>query len=148
MSPSPWLTAICPVVSGCEYEQCHRTLTWCWTGEGNKQPEINGCAQTYGYAEVGDVCGMQLSGNEGVGRGGRRHPFCIGKFAQERCHLLPANKTLCGRDNGKGSVLKMLQSDMIIHQNDVETKLMNKLYFTHFIRLSVQKKINTESRLY
>lgn len=37
-----------------------------WVGQDrtvNIQPEINGCAQTYGYSDVGDVFGIESSIN-------------------------------------------------------------------------------------
>lgn len=42
------------------------TITWVGrgrTGTVNIQPEINGCAQTYGYSDVGDVFGITSSIN-------------------------------------------------------------------------------------
>jgi len=57
------------------------------TGTVNIQPEINGCAQTYGDSDAGDVFGI----HEGVGLTEKRS--CVGQEVAERCRLRWENKT-------------------------------------------------------
>lgn len=60
--PSVWWS-VAVITTGSE---SRGTITWVGqgkTGTVNIQPEINGCAQTYGYSDVGDVFGIPSSIN-------------------------------------------------------------------------------------
>lgn len=64
------------------------------------QPEINDCAQTYGYPDVGDVFGISSSINYGF-KLKREDPNSAMEITHQSCHLFSENETPDKNNNEK-----------------------------------------------
>lgn len=96
--------------------ESRRIISWVGkdkTGTVNIQPEINGCAQTYGYSDVGDVFGIPPSFNEGFKL--KQRDSALEMSRQKGSTLNWENKVLYKADNENGQSCIFEKAHMVKH---------------------------------